>query len=272
MVQIIKATGQKEEFNREKLMQSIARAGVDKDLREQVAAHVESKLYEDIPTSEIYHHISEFLQSTDHPYEKAKYSLKQAIMALGPTGYPFEDYVADVLKSQGYETAVRQQLKGKCVTHEVDVVAKKDNETIMVEAKFHNDPGIHTQVHVSLYTKARFDDLKDIHHFSSGWLITNTKATPDAIAYAECSGIKIISWSYPEKGSLRELIEKADLHPITSLTTLTEAQKQQLLTAHIVLCKDLTQNPANLDSLGLSPDKKQKVLDESAFLYKDFNE
>ncbi|HSX40425.1 MAG TPA: restriction endonuclease [Candidatus Saccharimonadales bacterium] len=268
-MQIIKATGEKEEFSRDKLTASIARAGIPKDLREQVAAHVESKLSENIPTSEIYHHITEFLEQSDHPYEKAKYGLKQSIMALGPTGYPFEDYVAEVLKSQGYQTAVRQLLKGRCVTHEVDVVAKKDNEAVMVEAKFHNNPGIHTQVHVSLYTKARFDDLKDIHHFSSGWLVTNTKATPDAIAYAACAGIKIISWSYPQEGSLREIIETADLHPITALTTLSDAQKQQLLNAHIVLCKTISQNPAELDILALPADKKQKVLDEAAFLYKD---
>ena len=30
-------------------------------------------------------------------------NLKQAIMDLGPTGYPFEDYVSEILKAKGYD-------------------------------------------------------------------------------------------------------------------------------------------------------------------------
>jgi len=107
-------------------------------------------------------------------------------MELGPTGYPFEDFVTEILKAKGYVTQTRSILLGKCVSHEIDVIAQKNAEKIMVEAKYHNAPGIHTDVHVSLYTKARFDDLKEKYQFSQPWLFTNTKITPDALAYALC--------------------------------------------------------------------------------------
>src|SRR5437660_7060011 len=101
-MQIIKATGQTEEFSEGKLHASINRAGIPEDMHDAVVAHVKSKLYENIPTSEIYHHIKEYLGNSRLPYARAKYSLKQAIMELGPTGYPFEDFIARIFTAQGY--------------------------------------------------------------------------------------------------------------------------------------------------------------------------
>lgn len=261
IINVIKATGEKEPFSEDKVKISIQRAGIPEELKTQVIEHVKGKLYENIPTSEIYHHITEFLEKSS-TYNKAKYSLKQAIMDLGPTGYPFEDFVSEILKADGYTTKTRSLLSGKCVTHEIDVVAQKQNQRIMVEAKFHNEPGIRTDVHVALYTKARFDDLKDKYNFSEGWIVTNTKVTSDALAYALCENIKIISWSYPEKDSLRDLIERLNLHPMTVLTTLSQNQKQQLLEKHIVLCKEILEQPSVLDLINIPQDKKNEVLQE----------
>ncbi|MDO8659473.1 MAG: ATP cone domain-containing protein, partial [Candidatus Parcubacteria bacterium] len=262
MINVLKATGKKELFNEEKLRSSIKRAGVPESLDEKVVDHIKSKLYDGITTREIYKHITEFLSNSQNPYTRAKYSLKQAIMDLGPTGYPFEDYVSEILKMEGYQTQLRQILMGKCINHEIDIVAEKDNVRSMVECKFHNMPGIHSQVHVSLYTKARFDDIKEKNNINDAWLITNTKVTPDALNYAICSGIKVLSWDYPEKGSFRDLIEKYKLHPITMLTSITQNQKQLLAGAHIVLAKDVCKNPASLDILGLPNDKKDSILSE----------
>lgn len=267
MPYILKATGEKELFNEEKLRSSIQRAGIPKDIWENVVTHVKSKLYENIPTAQIYQHVIEFLENSPHPYARAKYSLKQAIMDLGPTGYPFEDYVSEILKKEGYITSVRKILKGKCITHEIDIVAQKNNVNAMVECKFHNSPGTHSQVHVSLYTKARFDDIKERNNLTEVWLITNTKITPDALSYAICSNMKVISWDYPQKGSFRDLIEKYKLHPITTVASLTQNQKQLLAENHVVLAKDVCKNPSSLDILGLPGDKKNSVLSECQFVY-----
>lgn len=267
MLNVLKATGQIEPFNEEKLRLSIQRAGIPIDLRDSVLIHVKSKLYDQISTSEIYKHVVEFLGSSSHPFSRAKYSLKQAIMDLGPTGYPFEDYASEILKMEGYETQIRQILTGKCISHEIDLIIMKNNIRSMVECKFHNMPGTKSQVHVSLYTKARFDDIKEKHNLSDVWLVTNTKVTPDALSFALCSNMKVISWDYPEKGSLRDIIEKHKLHPITALANLSQNQKQLLAGNHVVLTKDVCKNPTALDILGLPEDKKNSILSECQFVY-----
>jgi hypothetical protein len=277
---VIKASGKKEPFSEEKVLSSIKRAGIPQELIPKVLSHVRAKAYDGINTWEIYHHISEFLGKSSHPFSKASYSLKQAIMMLGPTGYPFEDYIAKVLQLHGYSTQVRQILQGKCVAHEIDIVATKNERRIMIEAKFHNSPGSRSEIHVSMYTKARFDDVKEKNNLTEGWLVTNTKLTTDAITYAHCEGLVAIGWSYPEKNnlypslqtiSLRELIESAKLYPITVLTTLSQAQKATLLANHIVLCRDVCENHSLLDTLSLSAEERQQTIEEISFVCRKEN-
>lgn len=267
MVEVIKANGEKEAFSEEKVLTSIKRAGVPQPLQQQALLHVKNKIYENIPTSEIYHHIAEFLEKSPQPYIRAKYSLKNAIMSLGPTGFPFEDYVAKLLQAKGYTTQTRVILQGKCISHEVDVIAEKSNEKIMVEAKFHNLPGTKTDSHVALYTKARFDDVKEKYGFTKAWVITNTKATIDAFVYGDCVGLRVIGWSLPEGESLRDIVEKEGLLPITALTSLTHDQHKKLLENHIVLCKELQSKPDALFLLGLSPEERKQTIDEISLLY-----
>lgn len=260
-----KVNGEKEPFSEEKLIHSIHRAGISEQLQHDALIHVEQKLYNEIPTTEIYEHLIEFLDK-NIPYAKGKYGLKQAIMELGPTGYPFEDFIAALLRSKGYQVELRQILQGKCVTHEIDVLAKKDGKTIAIECKFHNTPGIRSDIHVALYTKARFDDIKELNKLDQMWLITNTKATTDAIKYGMCSGVEVISWNYPQNNSLRDWVNQVNLHPITEITSLTQQQKQQLFNQHIVLCKDLADKPYYLNSFNLSENQRQAVLDEINFI------
>lgn len=267
MVTVIKANGKKEPFSEEKVITSIRRARIASSLQPDVLAHVKTKLYDGITTNEIYYHISEFLGRSPNPYGKSSYSLKGAIMMLGPTGYPFEDFVATVLQEKQYQTKVRQILSGKCVTHEIDIIAEKEGKSIMIEAKFHNSPGARSEIHVALYTQARFEDVKEKNSLHETWLVTNTKTTSDANAYAQCVGMKIMSWSYPEGESLRDLIEKDHLYPITLLGSLPQIHKANLLQQHIVLCKQLRDNPKILETLPLSKEEKEKVIAEIAFIY-----
>lgn len=266
MIHVIKANGQKEVFSEEKVRYSTQRAGIPAELQDQVVAHIRSKLYEGIPTSEVYYHITEFLTNSNKKYEKARYSLKQAIMDLGPTGYPFEDFVADIFKAMGYTTQTRVTLAGKCITHEIDVLAEKEEKKTLIEAKFHNSSGTRSEIHVPMYMKSRFEDVKVKNTIDNVMIVTNTKATLDALAYSECMGIKIISWALPEAESLRDLIEKYNLHPITALTSLSQNQKQDLLNKHIVLCRDISANSAVLNDLHIPQERIDKILDEVAFV------
>lgn len=273
-IYIIKATGEREPYSREKIIYSIKRAGIPEAMRDQVVRHVEEKLYPDIPTREIYRHITEHLGRSAHPYFQTSYSLKRAIMELGPSGFPFEQLVASILTSQGYrDIQTNVILQGKCVSHEVDVLAVKNEEHFLIECKFHNQPGVRTDVKVALYVDARFQDVLsawkaegDRHRFHQAWIYTNTKCSKDAISYANCRGMKIIAWGYPDQNNLQDMIERSQLQPITCLSSLNTSQKQQLLSKNVVLVKDLKDNSVGMELLSLSPDKKAGLIRELNFL------
>ena len=263
MVKVIKADGTKETFSKEKLNQSMIRAGVGKTIREKVIAEVKDKLYEGISTKEIYDLVSEELDRQEK-YLASKYSLKKAIMRLGPTGYPFEKFVAGLLQRKGYKTETAQELMGKCVSHEVDVIAQKDNKKFAVECKYHNKRGTKTDIQNALYIYARYLDLKEAQQLDEMWLVTNTKMTSKAVEYSECVGLKVLSWDYSGEWSWSELVENSDLYPITCLETLTRPEEKELLNEGIVFCRDLRQSPKS--KYLLPENKKEDILKEIEFL------
>jgi hypothetical protein len=211
------------------------------------------------------------LHSTEQP-AAVKYSLKRAIMELGPSGFPFEKFVAEILRQKGFETLTDQKVRGKLVEHEIDVVAWNEEKLIMVEAKFHNQLGVKTDLKVILYVKERFDDLSAVtfdygkpgRKIDEGWLVTNTKFTSTAIEYGSQQGkeLVLIGWNYPTVGNLHDLILEEKLHPLTCLSTLNGREKKVLLDQGIVLCKTLADNTQLLEIAGLTDTEKEKVLEE----------
>jgi transcriptional regulator NrdR family protein len=99
MVNVLKATGTIEPFSEEKLRNSMSKTGATSVEQDKVIKHIERKLYENIPTWQVYRSVTRSLESQSR-LSKARYTLKRAIMELGPTGYPFEDYVSEILKVQ----------------------------------------------------------------------------------------------------------------------------------------------------------------------------
>ena len=273
---VIKASGEREPFSEKKVRRSIRRARIPKKLENQVVKHVEEILYDGIPTHEIYKHIREFLGKSSAPYTKGIYGLKQAIMQLGPSGFPFEKFVARVLEHHGYHTQTNVITSGKCVEHEIDVVAEKQQRRYMLECKFHNSPGARSDVKVALYIQARFEDItattenqpNQTQVFHQPWLVTNTKFTTEAIAYGDCVGMKVIGWSHPQTGDLQSLIQSVGLFPITCLTTLTNEQIKQLLESEIVLLKELVSDDKALLNLGISRETLDTVRDEASLICK----
>ncbi|MDO8654887.1 MAG: restriction endonuclease [bacterium] len=263
---VVKASGEVEPFSDAKLRRSLERAKVSREMIEEIVIHVRQELVSGSKTHDIYKHAFSLLRRRERP-AAARYSLKRAIMELGPTGHPFENLVGELLKLQGFSVEVATIVQGMCVSHEVDVVAEKDNHRIMVECKFHNAQGLKSDVKVALYVQARFEDIckrwqKDPHssrEFHEAWLVTNTELTSDAIAYASCMGMKAIGWNYPEQGSLQDLIEQTGLHPLTCLTTLSGSSKRVLLDKGLVLCKDVAANKNVLQSMGFNQPKIAQV-------------
>jgi hypothetical protein len=270
LVTITKADGTQELFEEEKLAESLRNAGGDQVLVEKILVHTEKEIHDGMPTSEIFRHAFHLLRKHSLPVA-IKYSLRRALSELGPDGFSFEKYIARIFQAWGYESLTDQTVFGGCVAHEVDVVAWTKDKLIFVEAKFHNEFVLKSDLKVVLYVKARFDDLKEnsydyggMHRtMSEGWLITNTKFTDQAVKYGECKGVKMIGWNYPPHGNLQDIIEELRLHPFTCLTTLSNVQKKMLLAKNVVLCKDVLDHPNVLKEIGLPIIEAQKVFDEA---------
>ncbi len=270
LVTITKADGTQELFEAQKLTESLQNAGGDHVVIEKILSHIEKEIHDGMPTSEIYRHAFHLLRKHSLPVA-IKYSLRRALSELGPDGFSFEKYIARVFEAWGYETLTDQTVFGGCVAHEVDVVAWTKDKLIMVEAKFHNDFILKSDLKVLLYIKARFDDLRDNTYgyggvertLTEGWLVTNTKFTDQAIKYGECKKVKMLGWNYPAHGNLQDIIEELRLHPFTCLTTLSNVHKKMLLSKGVVLCKDLLDHPNVLKEIGMPIAEAQKVFDEA---------
>lgn len=271
-VLITKADGEQEPFDPAKLEHSLARAGASSTMRARVLAHVMQELKPGMMTEEIYRHAFEILRKEEETPVAARYSMKRAVFALGPSGFPFEQFFAEVLRAGGWRVQSDVTLMGRCAPHEVDVLAEKDLpgqagvKRVGIEAKFHNDPGGKTDIKDVLYVHARYHDLANTPDSSSrvdeGWLVTNTRFTRNAIRYAQCSNLTLIGWDYPKSRGLLSMINEARVHPLTALTTLSEGEKRRFLEKRIVLCKHI-QTPHLLQEYGVKPANIARVLEEA---------
>jgi len=239
-IKIIKATGEIEPFSEEKVVSSLMRAGASKELANEIVEKIKPGLYQNIPSFQIYTSVMNLLKERQNEIA-TKYNLKNAIMKLGPSGYPFEKFIAGVLEEHGHKTQINQIIMGKCVSHEIDIVSQNSKKH-MIECKFHSLPGGRTDIKVALYTYARFLDIKEKGGFDLPWLITNTKVTKEVVSYAGCVGMKITAWDYPVGESLNELIDESNLIPITAATDLSQEQITSLIEKGIVYFKDFQKN------------------------------
>ncbi len=269
-MKITKASGLTEELDPAKLRNSLIRSGADP---EQAGLIIDSILKEIQPlsnTKKIYRVAKKYLRQINHA-SGLRYSLKKALFRLGPSGYPFEKYVAEVLKHYGYQTQTGIFIEGKCVRHEIDVFALKDDEVSLVECKYHNRAGTTSDVKTAMYVHARFQDLKPVINSQypgkkyNGWLITNTRCTSDAIQYAECSGLHVKSWRYPEDSSLQQMIEDKKLYPVTIISGVKSRLIKTFFDNNIILLKDLAGMEAEEIEIKLSLKKSNaKTLKQQA--------
>jgi hypothetical protein len=199
-----------------------------------------------------------------HEYTKAaRYDLKRSLLRLGPTGFGFEKFVARLLEEYGYKTETNVVVEGRCVNQEIDVVAENERGRYMVECKFHNVP-IYTGLKETMYTYARFLDVKDVGGFIQPWIFTNTKFSGDAKRYAACMGIKLTGWNYPENESIEVMLESKGLYPITILR-IDKETLNVVVSAGLVFCRDVIKvGESNLrKELGLSKDEARRLVEEA---------
>jgi Holliday junction resolvase len=267
---IVKASGETEKFDSEKIKRTCMKAGASEELANKIAKEVENKSYDRISTKEILH-ITLSLLKKEKPMVAARYDLKGAIFRLGPAGFTFEHLVAEILKEYEYGTKVHTIIRGGCVSHEIDIIATKENNNYMVECKYHNIPGLYTGLREALYTYARFLDLQDgfksglCRKFNQPWLVCNTKFSEDAVQYANCKDMRLIGWNYPANQGLEYMIEKNKLYPITMLRKLDGESLEKLANANLLLIKDLVRiNIKEISEITKIPKNKLKILSDEA--------
>jgi hypothetical protein len=267
-VQIKKYSGENVDFERSKLIRSLMNSGADESLADQIAKEVEERLFEGISTRKIYQMAFKRLKKTRRT-SATRYKIKKAIMELGPSGFPFEQFVSRIFVHDGYKTDTGTVMQGNCVSHEIDVIARKDSKFYIAECKYHNTQKKVSDVKIPLYINSRFEDIMnrikaengDGHEYK-GWIFTNTRFTSDARVYARCVGLQLVSWDYPEGKSLRDRIRDTRLLPITALTTLTRREKNEILNRGIVLCEELYEKKAVLTDIGVARTRLSKVLED----------
>ncbi len=243
-----KASGETEQYDPNKVIRSCVNAGLSEGEARRVEEEARRSLYGGITTKEIYAHVRSALERVKRE-ASIRYGLKKAIMRLGPAGFTFETYFAEILKNCGYVAQLRRKIRGACVTHEIDVVAEQTADNgltrTLVECKYHNAPGIFTGLKEALYTYARFLDLNEgnklglCESFDSVWLVSNTKCSEDAQAYCNCKKIRLIAWNCPPNNGLERMIEAKSLYPLTILESVSPRALTQFAQAGMVLVNDV---------------------------------
>ncbi len=266
---IVKASGKEELFDVSKLEQSLMNAGTSDETISEIVKEISQWIYPGVSTKHIYRKAFSLLRK-DKASQSVKYKLKQAFLELGPSGYPFEKIIGELFHRQGYSCEVGVEVKGCCITHEMDVIATKDHKQHLMECKYRHDQGNHISIQVPLYVHSRVNDivkqrsqLPEYKDFKfTPWVVTNTRFSPDSEAYSKCSGVNLLGWDYPAGEGLKELVEKYSLYPISILIGLTKKEKETLLESGMVTCRQLLENQDVLNQFNLNDVKLKRLIKE----------
>ncbi len=267
---IIKADGTSEYFDPSRLVISLKRSGASEHVAEQIARTITNTVAPGSSSKEIYTRAFALLRKEARPVA-ARYALRRALLELGPSGHPFEDFISHLYRAEGWHVETRKMIKGKCVMHEVDFYASHPEQNVFMasELKYHNDPGYKTDLKVALYVKSRFDDIFTCDPairscpIDRGLLVTNTKFTTEAIAYAECSGVELLGWGYPTHNNLFTHMSRAKIYPITTLTGFSRAEKRILIENGTVAVDQILNDRRLLDRLHFSSMRMDEILSEA---------
>ncbi len=268
-VYVVNAKGEKEFFSFDKVYRSSKRAGASDKLARKIAQDIEKRIYPEMKTSEIYKVVKRFLKES--PAVSMKFSLKQAMRKLGPSGFDFEKYIAEIFSRNGFKVKTNQMIAGKCISsYEIDFLAENNESTYLGECKYHTFAGARVDLKVALYNHARFLDISNNPKFknSKTIIVTNTKFTTEAISYCECYGVDLLGWKYPRGKGLEYMIEKHNLYPVTILPSFKPHFKNIFAQKKMMLVLDLLDVSLNqlVRKLKLSSKELEKLIKEAEVL------
>ncbi len=236
MVIVKKLDGSKQKYNEKKLLRSLTRAGATEQIARKIAAIVRKQLFDGISTKKIFRPAFKEYRKLD-PVVAPRYDLKQALLRFGKSGFPFEAFIERIMTLQGYDCQRNINIRGKLIPHEIDVIAKKGNEILMIECKHHGKPWLGSSIQTALYVYARFLDSQK--HFTTPMVATNTKFSPQVVTYAKGMKMKLLGWNYPRGGSLEKLIDRHRAFPITLLPSVNQGMIDTCLKNNILLVSDI---------------------------------
>jgi hypothetical protein len=272
-IRVVKADGSTEEFQPRKILRTMRSAGASDEAAKRVLKEIEGVAYDGITTREILKRVKALLQKGEL-HTAMRYDLKGAMMRMGPAGFAFETFISEILSNYGYKTKLRSILQGRCVQHEVDVIAERTSgaaRRCLIECKYHNMAGLSVELKDVLYTYARFLDLNEgskigkCERFDEVWLVSNTHPSPDAAKYASCRGMKLLCWGCPKGRGLEEMIAEKKLYPVTILRSVDRITFNNLFLADLMLAKDLVTHNMNYleEKTKLSEEKLRKLVFEA---------
>lgn len=247
---VTKANGTRESFDRAKLVRTCRRMGATEEVAHHIAKSIEARLFDGIETKKILSMI--FVLMRKHkPILKHMIDLRKSLSLLRSKP-DFELFIQLLLKEYGYDVVPNLIIRGKCVEHEVDALASKEGKTMIVEVKHHFDYHTPTGLDEARIARAVFEDATEGHEIGSNdlgidevMIVSNTKLSGHAERYVNCRNIKHVGWSHPPKSDLQNLIEDKKLYPITILRGLRSPVRDKLVSAGIVMIKQLTEIDPN---------------------------
>ncbi len=282
-LRIIKSDGNKEDFDWQKFHHSLLKSQIKPTTIDQLRQLMEPHLYNEIPTKEIYVLTKEFLHRLGEKKGFYLYQLREAIANLDSIA--FEKYIAQLLTEWKYTTLWNILVGGRCIEHQVDVVAKKGGKQLMVECKHHHNYHRDSGLGKIMELYARLQDVNQLEgpitysteepvermHFDQAWLITNTKLSYHAIQYADCKNIILTGWRFGHFLSLEHLSQDVNLYPLT-LIGLSTQESAELVPFNFVTTKDiLEKKPSGEVYQFIPPEKFNQMKKLAIFLSRQLN-
>lgn len=240
-IHVVNYRGEKELFFPKKVYRSARRVGASASLANEISKKIEKEAFPGIKTSQIFKRVKELLSEKKKKLA-LRFSLKEGMRRLGPTGYPFEKYAGSIFERNGFKVKLNRIISGHCCSYEIDFLAEKENVLYVGECKYRNLPGARVGSGTALSNYARFLDIKKGGFFGKkikSILVTNAKFTSKAIKYSKCVGVDLLGWHYPRKEGLEKMIDREKLYPITTLRSLRKDVSKVLVSKEIMLVQDL---------------------------------
>ncbi|MBI2476584.1 hypothetical protein HYV72_00260, partial [Candidatus Uhrbacteria bacterium] len=104
-MQIIKSDGKLANFDEARLARALDRARVDKAIAQEIMRDITKLVRPGTSTQLIHDRVLHALEEHDLT-AAARFNLKHAMLNLGPSGFPFEQYFARLMQAYGWHTQV----------------------------------------------------------------------------------------------------------------------------------------------------------------------